>query len=222
MRSQISVDQLGEIIEGSISEKDEYYLLDASSKIFLATSLDDVTRKAKNDFPNLASALANKTIGTSIERAWLDSTEILVTYVPLPSYRNMPNLNLGLAISIDTSVAFKPQRDLLFTLATGTGLTAVLVGFLAALLANRAVKPIQEATKVVAQIGRGDLETRLEVVSEDELGVLSSNINGMAEQLKYLSEIQQQEAGRLENARRESRAEADERAEQIKQEKELL
>jgi len=44
----------------------------------------------------------------------------------------------------------------------------------------------------------------------------------MAEQLKYLSEVQQQEAGRLENARQEARAEADERAEQQKQEKEFL
>jgi methyl-accepting chemotaxis protein len=44
----------------------------------------------------------------------------------------------------------------------------------------------------------------------------------MAEQLKYLSDIQQQEAGRLENARQEARAEADGRAEEQKQEKELL
>ena len=94
----------------------------------------------------------------------------------------------------------------------------MLVAFLAALIANRAVKPIQEAAKVVEKIGLGDLDSRLEVVSEDELGVLSSNINGMAEQLKYLSDIQQLEAGRLESARQEARAEADGRAEEQKQE----
>ena len=98
----------------------------------------------------------------------------------------------------------------------------MLVAFLAALIANRAVKPIQEAAKVVEKIGLGDLDSRLEVVSEDELGVLSSNINGMAEQLKYLSDIQQLEAGRLESARQEARAEADGRAEEQKQEKEFL
>jgi methyl-accepting chemotaxis protein len=84
------------------------------------------------------------------------------------------------------------------------------------------VKPIQNAAGVVAKIGKGDLDTRLEVSSEDELGILCSNINRMTEQLKYLSEVQQQEAGRLENARQEARAEADERAEQQKQEKEFL
>jgi methyl-accepting chemotaxis protein len=89
-------------------------------------------------------------------------------------------------------------------------------------LANRAIKPIQEAANTVEKIGLGDLDTRLEVVREDELGVLSSNINIMANQIKYLNEEQQQEASRLEAARKEARAEADERAEQQKQEKEQL
>jgi methyl-accepting chemotaxis protein PixJ len=224
VRTRMPIENLGDVVKSGVSEEDEYHLIDASGKIFIVSDkeLAQADRQSKDDFPKLASAITSKTAATVLDVDRSNNKEQLVTYVPLSNYRDMPNLNMGVIIAIDTSFAFKPQRDLLFTIATGTGITTLLVGLLAALLANRAVKPIQEAAKVVSNIGRGDLETRLEVLSEDELGVLSSNINGMAEQLKYLSEVQQQEAGRLENARKEARAEADIATEQQKQEKELL
>ena len=223
MRSQIPVDRLGEIIEGSIDEQDEYYILDANGKIVLATEKSQETRQAQDDFTEIASAINSKTTKTEEERLKrFNGKEQYATYVPLPSYRNMPNLNLGVIITIDVDFAFRSNTNIIIAFATGTGLTALVVGFLATLLVNRGLKPIQDAADVVTKIGQGDLDTRMEVVSEDEIGILSTNINSMAEQLKYLSEVQQQEAERLENARQEARAEADERAEQQKQEKEFL
>lgn len=228
VRTRMPIENLEDVIKGGVTENDDFHLLDASDKIFLATEKRQENSQAKEDILILASAVTNRTPATAvgIDRSTIEGNSSgrpqLFVYQPLPNYRDMPNLNMGIILAIDTSVAFKPQQDLFFTLATGTGITAVLVGLLAAFITNRAVKPIQEAAKVVEKIGQGDLDTRLEVVSEDEMGVLSSNINGMAEQLKYLSDIQQQEAGRLENARQEARAEADIATEQQKQEKELL
>ncbi|MBD2177581.1 methyl-accepting chemotaxis protein [Pseudanabaena sp. FACHB-1998] len=222
VRTRMPIENLTEIIKTSVNDEDEYHLIDATGKIFLATEKTQEDSKSQEDFPKLAEAINNKTALTTVDTDRFNGKEQLVTYVPLPNYRNMPNLNMGVIIAIDTSFAFKPQRDLLITIATGTGFTALLVGFIAAIIANRAVKPIQEAAKVVSKIGQGDLDTRLEVLGDDELGTLSSNINGMVEQLKYLSEAQQQEAERLENARKEARAEADARAEEQKQEKEML
>ena len=222
VRTRLPIENLKEVIQANLNEEDEYHLIDATSKVFLAKETAQVERVAKEDFPQLASAIDGKTTTTAIDVERFNRKEQLFSYVPLPNYRNMPNLNLGLIVALDTSFAFKPQRDLLFTLATGTGITALLVGLLAAFIANRAVKPIQEASSAVEKIGLGDLDTRLDVVGEDELSMLSSNINSMADQLKYLSEAQQQEAERLETARKEARAEADERADQQKQEKELL
>jgi len=222
MRSQVPVDQLNEIIEGSLKEDDEYYLIDAKGKIVLSNEVSQQSRQAQDNFPDIASDINNKKLSTKeLIEAFGGQTE-LATYSPLPSYRNMPNLNMGLIITNDADSAFKANRELAIAFAAGTGITALIVGFLATLLVNRSVKPIQDAADVVAKIGQGDLDSRLEVKSEDELGILSANINGMAEQLKYLSEAQQQEAGRLEKARREARAEADERAEQQRQEKEFL
>lgn len=222
MRSQVPVDQLSEIIEGSLKEDDEYYLIDAKGKIVLSKEVSQQGRQAQENFPDLASDINSQKPNTKELIETFGGQAELATYSPLPSYRNMPNLNMGLIITNDVDSAFKSNRDLTIAFAAGTGITALIVGFLATLLVNRSVKPIQDAADVVAKIGQGDLDSRLEVKSEDELGILSANINGMAEQLKYLSEAQQQEAGRLEKARREARAEADERAEQQRQEKEFL
>lgn len=222
MRSQIPIDRLGEILEGSINEQDDYHILDGSGKIILAKEKSQENRQAQNDFPKLAGAINAKTSATEQLVDKFNGKEQVVTYVPLSSYRNMPNLDIGILVALDVDFAFRSNRDIIIAFATGTGLTALVVGFLATLLVNRGLKPIQNAADVVTKIGQGDLDTRMEVVSEDELGILSININAMAEQLKYLSDIQQQEAERLENARQEARAEADERAEQQKQEKEFL
>ncbi|GBO55444.1 CheD protein [Pseudanabaena sp. lw0831] len=220
VRTRTPIERLEDVVKASSSDDDQYHLTDVSGKIFVAKEIDELDAQSKDIYPLLASAITSKTSITVV--SFVGGKEQLLTYVPLPNFQDMPNLNFGIIMALNTDVAFKPQRDLLITLATGTGITTLLVALLAAIIANRAVKPIQEAAKVVEKIGLGDLDTRLDVVSEDELGVLSSNINGMAEQLKYLSDIQQQEAGRLESARQEARAEADERAEEQKQEKEFL
>ncbi len=222
VRTRMPIEKLEDVVKGSISEDDEYHLIDASGKTFVAKQKSEEGNQAKDDFPELTSAIASKTTTTVLSTDRATGKQELLTHVPSPNFLDMPNLNMGVIVTIDTNVAFKPQRDLLITLATGTGITTLLVALLSAIIANRAVKPIEEASNVVSKIGQGDLDIRLEVSSEDELGILSSNINSMAEQLKYLSDIQQQEAGRLENARKEARAEADVATEQQKQEKELL
>lgn len=222
VRTRMPIEKLENVVKESISDSDEYHLIDASGKVFVAKEKSEEEKQAKDIFPQLNSAIANKTKDIVIHTDQINNNQELLTYVPLPNYLNMPNLNMGIILTIDTNIAFKPQRDLLFTLVAGTGITALLVGILAAIIANQVVKPVQKAANVVEKIGQGDLDSRLEVLSEDELGILSENINRMAEQLKYLNEAQKQEAERLETARREARSEADERAEQQKQEKEFL
>ena len=222
VRTRMPIENLGDIAKANLTTEDEYHLLDASGKIFLAEEITQIDRQAKDNFPQLAAAITNKTANTQIDVDRFNGKEKLLTYVPLPTYRNMPNLNMGVLVAVDTNFAFKPQRDLLYTLATGTGLTALIVGFLAAFIANRAIKPIQKAAAAVSKIGQGELQTRLIVEGEDELAVLGENINQMAAQMENLVAEQQKESGRLEIARQEARVDADTATEQQKQEKEFL
>ncbi len=221
LRTRIPV----KVIEDLVSTTDKggsYHVVDAKGVIFVSQDKDKIGKPLTEVFQGLGNLIASNKADSDTAKEIGKADSQLVGYSPTTELTGLPNLNWKFVLTVDEDVAFQAVSELALVFLLGGLISAVVVGVIAAWLANRAVKPIQNAAGVVARIGQGDLDTRMEVVSEDELGILSLSINSMAEQLKYLSEVQQQEAGRLENARQEARAEADERAEQQKQEKEFL
>ena len=221
LRTRIPVKVFEDLV--STADKDSgYKIVDAKGTIFVSRDKDVVGKPLTEAFEGIDSLIANNKADSKTSVKATNGSFKLVGYAPTPELTGLPSLNWKFILTVDEDVAFKAVSELALVFLLGALGSAVAVGLIAAWLANRAVKPIQEAASAVEKIGLGDLEARLDVVSEDELGVLSSNINIMADQLKDLNEAQQQEAERLENARKEARAEADERADQQKQEKELL
>jgi PAS domain S-box-containing protein len=57
---------------------------------------------------------------------------------------------------------------------------------LAFFLANRIVRPLQELTATTVRMAGGDLDAKVEVTSNDEVGVLAAEYNRMAEALRTL------------------------------------
>jgi methyl-accepting chemotaxis protein PixJ len=220
VRTRIPIEFLEDIVN-DVNNSGGYKLIDSKGIVFVSKEKEEIGGTAISLFAGIAPFQDGKITGAFSNVASQKNPQ-LVSYAPTADLPNFPNLNWGFALSIDEDVAFRVQRDLALVFEIGGLLTVVVASAIAAIIASRAIKPITEASQFVAKIGQGDLSNRLEVVSEDELGILSRNINGMVEQLKYLGDIQQQEAGRLENARKEARAEADVATEQQKQEKELL
>ena len=221
LRTRIPVKVIEDLVSAADKESG-YKIIDAKGIIFVSRDKDVVGKPLREAFEGIDSLIANNKADSKTSVRASNGSLKLVGYAPTTELTGMPSLNWKFILTVDEDVAFQAVSELSLVFLLGGLISAVVVGLIAAWLANRAVKPIQNAAGVVAKIGKGDLDTRLEVSSEDELGMLCSNINRMTEQLKYLSEVQQQEAGRLENARQEARAEADERAEQQKQEKEFL
>ncbi|WP_434686468.1 methyl-accepting chemotaxis protein [Pseudanabaena minima] len=221
LRTRIPVKVIEDLVS-TTNKNSGYKIVDAKGIIFVSRDKAVVGKPLTEAFEGINSLITNNKADSKTSIKSTDGSFKLVGYAPTPELTGLPSLNWKFILTADEGVAFQAVSELSLVFLLGGLISAVVVGLIAAWLANRAVKPIQNAAKVVAKIGQGDLDTRLEVTSEDELGILCSNINGMTEQLKYLSEVQQQEAGRLENARQEARAEADERAEQQKQEKEFL
>jgi serine phosphatase RsbU (regulator of sigma subunit) len=77
-------------------------------------------------------------------------------------------------------------RDVVIRTA-GVGLIFVLLGTLLAILQGlRISKPIKMLAWRADQIARGDLESRVDVTSTDEIGLLGENFNYMADQLVVL------------------------------------
>ncbi|NMG21944.1 methyl-accepting chemotaxis protein [Brasilonema bromeliae] len=190
VRARIAVKALDNVIKNSVESGRKYYLTDGSEKFFLATDKKDLSRSAIAIFPSLAQRQAQKKDDTFITVNQTDNQQQLVSYSSR-TRDGLPNLKWRFILATDTATAFEPQRQLLLTVAIGTGLTALIVALIAVWLAKRTTEPIAKATAAVAKLGLGELDTRLEVESEDELGILSHNINQMASQLQALMKDQE-------------------------------
>ncbi len=195
-RSRMPVKFIGEVIKSFGTNGDKYYFLDPYNKYFVASKENNKLGKdVRSDFADFAHLQEGE---KSVSRVMTDSEnhQKLLTYAASEKLEGLPALNWGVLISTDTVIAFAPQRQLLLTLALGTGITALLVSAIAAYFANRVTRPILIATDAVEKLGQGKLDTRIAVAGEDELAILGSNINLMADQLQLLLQSQATETER--------------------------
>ncbi|BAZ25010.1 methyl-accepting chemotaxis sensory transducer with phytochrome sensor [Kalymmatonema gypsitolerans NIES-4073] len=190
VRARMPAKSLDQVLKNYTESGHKYYLIDGSGKFFLATDRKHIGRNARRDFPGLAQQQAKTKDDTFISVNQTEKQEQLVSYTSIAP-EGLPSLNWQSILATDTAIAFEPRRQVLLTVAFGAGLTALIVALIAVWLAKRTTEPIAKATAAVAKLGKGELDTRLEVHSEDEFGVLSANINQMASQLQTL--VQQQE-----------------------------
>ncbi|AFZ20988.1 methyl-accepting chemotaxis protein [Allocoleopsis franciscana] len=164
----------------------EFYITDSQGKITASSNPKAVEKNLADLFPKLSSRLqkgGKQKLTTILSEK---GQEQIFTYVPNEELRRAYGLNWSLVVARPTVVAFAPQRQLLITLLLGTVFFTALVAVIAITIANRATRPILEATDAVVKIGQGDLNTRLIVQGDDELGLLVNNINDMAGQLGIL------------------------------------
>lgn len=78
------------------------------------------------------------------------------------------------------------ETQLTLILLLGIGATTALVGVVGGVLARRATLEIKRASNALEKLSQGKLDTRLSVEGSDELALLGSNINLMADQVQTL------------------------------------
>ena len=123
----------------------------------------------------------------------ISNKEQIAGYAPLPKLEGLPDLKWDAVIAIDNDIALKPLQQLLLILIAATGSVSILASVLAIVIAQRATKPIIDATAAVVELGKGNLDTRLAVQGEDEMAQLGGNINLMAGQLQRFLALQESE-----------------------------
>lgn len=161
------------------------------NRIFVSNNDEGIGTEIQSVFPKYAALRQGGVAATVTDVSKLDGQEYLLTYVPIPKLENL-DFDWGVLISQPTSVAFASQRSLILSLLAGTAITAIIVGAIAALLANQATRPLLAATSAVERIGQGELDTRVDVKGDDEIALLGVNINNMAGQIKTLLQEQAQ------------------------------
>jgi methyl-accepting chemotaxis protein len=82
------------------------------------------------------------------------------------------------------------ESQLILILLLGIGTAGALAGFVASVLAKRALVPVQRASNTLEKLSSGELNARMQVEGSDEIAVLGSNINLIADQVQALYEDQ--------------------------------
>jgi twitching motility protein PilJ len=192
--SRMPIEAAAKVIENFSSNEEKYHLVDAAGNIFLTEEKAVRGQKAQSKFPAFEQLKGQGKASTTVGSSSIGNNQQLISYAPFNKLAGLPDLNWHGMITIDTNIAFVPQRQLLLTLLVGTGVAAIFVGTIAAYIANRATRPILLSTEAVKKLGQGEFDTRIPIEGGDELAQLSANINQMAEQIQTLLAEQQETA----------------------------
>lgn len=161
----------------------------------IISSSEGVGTEIQSIFPQYLELRNEGVTATVIDTSTLNGQDYLLSYTPIAQVEGLP-LDWGVLIYEPTAIAFAAQRTLLLTLVLGTLLTALIVGTVAAMLANRATRPLILAAEAVDKIGQGELDTRILTKGKDEIATLGTNINQMASQIQSYLDAQKLEAER--------------------------
>ena len=120
-------------------------------------------------------------------------------------------------VGIDEEDIFAPVQDLKFILLWFVSVATVLVALLTYSIARRIAVPLKELTRSARIVADGDLNQRVEVSGEDEVGNLAKTFNEMARSLQDRSSALQELNRRLEEKVDERTRELQESGEEVRQ-----
>ena len=122
----------------------------AMASFFLATETNQIGRDARSDFKSFDRMQANKKISSVVDIDLIDGAKQLISYAPIETTENMPELAWSVIIANDTKNVFAPQRHLLLALTIGVGVTAVIVSAIATFVASRTTKSVNRIVQKIA------------------------------------------------------------------------
>jgi diguanylate cyclase (GGDEF)-like protein len=130
---------------------------------------------------------------TPIERAatGMNGTGLAIDYRDrevLAVWRYIPSLKWGIVTKIDAAEAFAAISELRRDMLTAGTLAMVLGIGLSLWLAHSLTRPIRALKEGAKQLGQGNLDYRVEVSGNDEIGALAGKFNQMAANLKEITE----------------------------------
>ena len=122
------------------------------------------------------SCLAQES-GVTLNENYLETPVISI-------YRWLPDQEYCLVVELEQSEAFAPIRALAFTLLVGLVVAMALASLLAVGLARTITRPVLELQTSAARIGQGDLDYRIALGRQDEIGKLAQAFNEMTSNLQ--------------------------------------
>lgn len=185
--------KIGEILNASRgalginSDSRNYYILDSEFGNLLLSSdpREDIILEKS---PNILTALAG-------EEGWASSLTQDYMDVALPISGEHNSYIIYIRDNKQTVSDLNMELIQIITEALIIGLViSVLLSFL---LSKTMITPIQSLTRAAERVSRGDFTQKIEVQTQDEIGVLTQTFNNMAKQLKDTLEDIENERNKL-------------------------
>lgn len=196
VRARMPVSNVENLLTG-VEGFENAYLIDKDGQLFAGSNAGKERIAAANATGTPISANDEfswyKTVKDSKQSDHVLTSDKLESFVPFsairpdnPYLKELPTLGWKTILETDKGQAFSSVQQLLWTILLGSAATAVVIGAIAVLVAERATRPITDSAEAVDAIGQGDLDARVQVSGDDELAQLGGNINQMAEQIQTL------------------------------------
>ncbi|MFC1656327.1 HAMP domain-containing protein, partial [Patescibacteria group bacterium] len=149
---------------------------DPSQKVLLNRDNIEI---ANSDFNNIL----NKNWGEEAKKDFEDK-DFLTTVYTSTGYLVYRGNSWKLMLRVPVDVANAPLQQLFQLVILTLVITICLIILTGMLLGNRFVKPIRKLTQGAQEIQKGNLNQKIEVQSNDEIGYLAKSFNQMALSLK--------------------------------------
>lgn len=103
------------------------------------------------------------------------------------AYRWLEGRDMALLAEMDRSEAFEPIDALRSTVLRFGILVTLAVALVSVLVARTITKPVEQLIKGTEEIGKGNLDHRIRLDAEDEIGQLAQAFNAMVENLQEVT-----------------------------------
>jgi methyl-accepting chemotaxis protein len=175
----------------------EWHLIrNRDNKFFAALEKNHVDRDAQENFPILNKLKSVNKANSGIIVDKIHGAEQLITYTAFSKYENLPQLDWGVIIARDTKDVFAPANQLFWTIASVTGITAIVAGGIGILLANRTTKLLKNIANAIAS-SSNEIATTVEQ-QERTISLQSSSVNETTTTMDELSASSRQSAEQAE------------------------
>lgn len=113
-----------------------------------------------------------------------DEKEKLFAHAHSRGSKAYKGLDWGLIVEYDTEEILIPVFNLRKDLLIGSFVVTLFALLIGGLISHSILKPIRKLMQATVKIGRGDLDTKVDIKSIDEIGALASSFNKMTEDLQ--------------------------------------
>jgi len=161
----------------------EIDLLDKNGLILFSNyNPDRILKEISPDWEFIKGISADKKIGSI--RHTCEGRDQFTTFASEQGYRDYKGNDWKLVLCVPAKSAFAStvalRNKMIIIFLTISGIAAFLIYF----FSRKISKPVENLTNASAEVAKGNLDVKVEVTSEDEIGQLSGSFNKMVMELK--------------------------------------